>query len=109
MDYNIVPTEQFAKDLKRLFKKYPSIKEDVLTLVEELKKNPFSGTPLAKNCFKIRMAIKSKRKGKSGGSRVISHVRVSKEQVYLLTIYDKADKETVSDAEIINLLNSIDE
>jgi hypothetical protein len=54
------------------------------------------------------MAIKSKRKGKSGGSRVISHVRVSKEQVYLLTIYDKADKETVSDAEIINLLNSID-
>jgi hypothetical protein len=29
MDYNIVPTEQFAKDLKRLFKKYPSIKEDV--------------------------------------------------------------------------------
>jgi mRNA-degrading endonuclease RelE of RelBE toxin-antitoxin system len=29
MDYNIVPTEQFAKDLKRLFKKYPSIKVDV--------------------------------------------------------------------------------
>jgi hypothetical protein len=30
MNYSIVPTEQFAKDLKRLFKKYPSINEDVL-------------------------------------------------------------------------------
>ena len=109
MNYNIVPTEQFAKDLKRLFKKNPSIKEDVLVLVEELKKKPFSGTPLAKSCYKIRMAIKSKKKGKSGGSRIISHVRVSKEQVYLLTIYDKVDKASVSDAEIIDLLNSIDE
>jgi mRNA-degrading endonuclease RelE of RelBE toxin-antitoxin system len=55
------------------------------------------------------MAIKSKKKGKSGGSRIISHVRVSNEQVYLLTIYDKVDKASVSDAEIIDLLNSIDE
>jgi mRNA-degrading endonuclease RelE of RelBE toxin-antitoxin system len=37
MDYNIVPTEQFAKDLKRLFKKYPSIKEDVVFHVAVIK------------------------------------------------------------------------
>ena len=45
------------------------------------------------------MAIGSKGKGKSGGARVITCVKIVGQTVFLLTIYDKADQETISDAE----------
>lgn len=104
MSYKVIPTSQFEKDLKRLFKKYPSLKSDISVLVEQLKDNPKLGTPLLKNCYKIRMAIKSKGKGKSGGSRVITHVRVIREEVHLLSIYDKSEQSNISDSAINNLL-----
>lgn len=34
------------------------------------------GTPLKNNCYKIRLAIASKHKGKSGGARVITYLHV---------------------------------
>jgi mRNA-degrading endonuclease RelE of RelBE toxin-antitoxin system len=104
MNYKIIPTSQFEKELKRLFKKYPSIKSDLLELIAQLKVNPSLGTPLLKNCYKIRMAIKSKGKGKSSGSRVITHVRVLKEEVHMLTIYDKSEQSNISDSAINQLL-----
>lgn len=104
MSFRVIPTDQFAKDLKKLFKKYPSIKEDVLDLVKQLQENPTLGISLSNNCFKIRIAIKSKGKGKSGGGRVITHVRILKEEVHLLTIYDKSAQSTISDNEINRLL-----
>jgi mRNA-degrading endonuclease RelE of RelBE toxin-antitoxin system len=107
MSYRVIPTSQFEKELKILFKKYPSIKKDLFELVLQLKENPTLGTPLLKNCFKIRMAIRSKGKGKSGGSRIITHVRVVNEEIYLLTIYDKSENSTISDAAIIKLLESL--
>ena len=55
------------------------------------------GTPLGKDCFKIRVAIPSKNRGKSGGARVITHVRVIGENVFLLSIYDKSEQEAVAD------------
>ncbi len=62
---------------------------------------------LFENCYKIRMAISSKNKGKSGGARVISYVYVANETVYLLSIYDKSDQESMADAEIKSLVESI--
>ena len=67
MSFNIIPTPPFEKELKQLVKKYPSIKSDIISLVKELQKEPRIGTPLGSNCYKIRMAITSKGKGKSGG------------------------------------------
>ena len=55
MSYKIIPTSQFEKELKRLFKKYPSIKSDLFELVSQLKENPRLGTPLLKNCYKINL------------------------------------------------------
>ena len=63
--------------------------------------------PLGNNCYKIRMAISSKNKGKSGGSRVITFVKISQTTVYLLSIYDKSEKENISDSELKELLNSL--
>lgn len=50
------------------------------------------------------MLVSSKGKGKSAGSRVITCVKVIEQDIYLLTIYDKSDKETTSDKELDNLL-----
>lgn len=107
MNYEIVVIPNFKKDLKKLAKKYPSIKEDYGNLLQSLEKNPFQGTFLGNNCYKIRMAITSKGKGKSGGSRVIYFVKVSQNTVFLLSIYDKSEKENISDTEITELLQSI--
>lgn len=54
------------------------------------------------------MSIKSKGKGKSGGARVITHVIVIREQIYLLTVFDKSEKENISDEELQVFLNMIE-
>src|SRR5687767_4068936 len=97
MSFNILSTIFFEKELKNLAKKYPSIKKDVESLVRQLEAQPKSGTPVGNDCYKIRLAISSKGKGKSGGARVITHVHITHEVIYLLSIYDKSAAENISD------------
>jgi mRNA-degrading endonuclease RelE of RelBE toxin-antitoxin system len=104
MSFNIYAADFFEKELKRLAKKYPSLKNDFKILVDSLKDEPIQGQPLGRDCYKIRMAISSKRRGKSGGSRVITCVKVVSESVFLLSIYDKSQKESLSDKELDDLL-----
>jgi mRNA-degrading endonuclease RelE of RelBE toxin-antitoxin system len=100
MSFNIIPTPPFEKELKQLAKKYPSNKSDITALAMKLQQDPKMGTPLGNDCYKIRMAISSKSKGKSGGTRVITYVQVVKTNIFLLSIYDKADAANVSDKEL---------
>jgi mRNA-degrading endonuclease RelE of RelBE toxin-antitoxin system len=95
MNYNIEATEFFKRQLKRLVKKYPSLKSEFKKLIEALEENPEQGTPLGKSCYKIRLAISSKGKGKSGGARVVTHVYIIRQTVYLLSIYDKSEQENI--------------
>ena len=104
MSYNILTSGNFVRELKRLAKKYPSLKQDMALLGESLAENPEQGSPLGRNCYKIRLAIKSKGRGKRGGARVITCVVALRESVTLLSIFDKADQATISDAEIERLL-----
>lgn len=76
-------------------------------MVESLEDNPLMGTSIGKDCYKIRMPIRSKGKGKSGGARVITYVKIVDETVYLLSIYDKSEQASISEKEITNRLNSI--
>ena len=107
MSYKIETIHTFDKQIKRLSKKHSSIKKDLLTLVNDLMANPQKGTPLGKNCFKIRLSISSKGKGKSGGARVITYVQIIDETIYLLSIYDKSEKDTLIEGEIDMLLGAI--
>ncbi len=75
--------------------------------MQDLKNNPEQGIAIGKNCFKIRISIASKGKGKSGGARVIANFVVTHATVYLLSIYDKSEKENLSDKELEDLLKSI--
>ncbi len=104
MSFKVYTTDFFNKELKKLSKKYPSIKDDYKALVDSLKEEPKQGQPLGKDCYKIRMAITSKGKGKSGGSRVITCVKIVAGSVFLLSIYDKGDRESISDKELDELL-----
>lgn len=108
MSYKILTIPSFDKELKSLLKKHRSIKFDIASLGKELLENPKMGIEILENCFKIRMAISSKGKGKSGGARVITYIYVKDETVYLLSIYDKSDDENISDKEIRDLIKSID-
>jgi mRNA-degrading endonuclease RelE of RelBE toxin-antitoxin system len=108
MSFKIIPTPFFSRQLKRLAKKYFSLTDDLQLFNKELKENPMMGEPLGRNCYKIRVAIASKGKGKSGGARVISLVRVTKNTVFLLSIYDKSEDDTISENEINNLLKKME-
>ena len=107
MNYNVIAIPKFEKELKRLAKKYPSLKKEYIELVLSLKEEPEQGTALGNHCFKIRMAIASKGKGKSGGARVITHIQVSHTIVYLLSIFDKSEKENLDTNELSELLKYI--
>jgi mRNA-degrading endonuclease RelE of RelBE toxin-antitoxin system len=107
MSYSIELTDNFKKEAKRLSKKYTSLKTDLEALGSILSKNPTTGTHLGNNIYKIRIAIKSKGKGKSGGARVMTQVKVVNKTVYLFSIYDKGEKENISDNEILNLIKDI--
>ena len=107
MSYKVIAIPKFEKELKRLAKKYASLKAEYMELVESLHNDPKQGTSLGHNCFKIRLSIASKGKGKSGGARVISYVHVVKTSVYLLTIFDKSSQESISDKELQELLKEL--
>lgn len=107
MSYNVKSITVFEKQAKKLIKKYPSLKKELLSLILRLKEYPELGTAIGKNCFKIRISIASKGRGKSGGARIITNFIVTAHTVYLLSIYDKSEKETISDRELIELLQYI--
>jgi mRNA-degrading endonuclease RelE of RelBE toxin-antitoxin system len=109
MSYNVLTIPPFDKQLKRLAKKYPSLKNEFAALLESLEQEPQLGIHLGNNCYKIRMAIASKGKGKSGGARVISNFVIAEKTVFLISIYDKAEKENLSDKELMELLQYIPE
>ncbi|MBK8807994.1 MAG: type II toxin-antitoxin system RelE/ParE family toxin [Bacteroidales bacterium] len=104
MSFNVIVTTVFKKQAKSIAKKHHSLKTDIEKLIASLEKAPTQGEALGKDCYKVRMSISSKGKGKSGGSRVITCVKVIEQDVYLLSIYDKTDKESISDKELDSLL-----
>lgn len=106
MSYSIVLSDNFKKEAKRLAKKYRSLKAELEILGEELSHYPTLGTPLGSDVYKIRLAIKSKGKGKSGGARVISYVKINHETILLLSIYNKGEKDSISNQEIQELLKA---
>lgn len=88
-------------------KKYPSLKNEFAALLQSLEEDPEQGTKLGNNCYKIRLSIAPKSKGKSGGARVITNIMVIEETVYLLAIYDKSEKDNLTDKELDALLKFV--
>ena len=104
MSNKVFIEESFEKPAKKFAKRYPSFPSDLLHLIEDLEVNALLGSSLGRGLRKIRLAIKSKRRGKSGGVRVISFVYLIKNSVHLLFVYDKSDADTIPDEELRALL-----
>ena len=100
----IITSSAFGKELKRLGKRYVSLKNDLSKLLLLLEVNPRIGTPLGNELFKIRLAIKSKGKGKSGGARIITYYISKDSELFLLSIYDKSEQESIPNKKIDELL-----
>ena len=107
MSYKVDTIVPFRRQAKKLIKKYPSLKNELAELGNQLSTDPTTGTALGNNCYKIRLAIDSKGKGKSGGARVITHFYIAEDTIFLLSIYDKSDQENISDSQIKELLKLI--
>jgi len=106
--YQIYTIDHFDRELKKLTKKYPSILTDLKILIEDLTQNPFQGDALGKNCYKVRMAISSKNKGKSGGARLITCIQITDEIITLISVYDKSAQSDIADKLLIQLLENND-
>lgn len=106
MDITIDYVESCLRELKRLSKKYRSLPDDMEILEEKLKENPTLGIDLGHNLRKIRLAITSKGKGKSGGARVITYVLVYNDSgiIRFLAIYDKSECSNITDRELTTLI-----
>lgn len=107
MSYKVDTTDNFKKEAKALSKKYRSLKNDLEELGNTLAHDPRTGTSLGNDVYKIRLQIKSKNKGKSGGARILTQVKIVKETVYLFSIYDKSNKDNISDKIIQQLIKEI--
>ena len=107
MNFSVIPTDRFKREAKRLIKKFPSLKQELAALSTLLEKEPDTGIPLGNETYKIRLAIKSKGKGKSGGARVITYLVTENKEVYLLTIYDKSEFDSIDDKTIKVIIDSL--
>lgn len=96
--------------MKLYAKKYHSLASDYADFLNNIRKDPFQGVDLGGGIRKVRMAVASKGKGKSGGMRVItfSLERIGDDivNITLLYIYDKKEMENVSDDFIRYLLGN---
>lgn len=103
MNIEILTTKEFDRDFRRLAKRHRSLPDDLRGFVDDLRMQKIAGVELSPSIFKYRMAIKSKGQGKSGGARIISYEILLQEKgktIYLLAVYDKSDRENISDSEI---------
>jgi mRNA-degrading endonuclease RelE of RelBE toxin-antitoxin system len=107
MSFSVKTISVFERQAKRLMRKFPSLKKEIQNLISELKEKPTKGTSIGHDCYKIRLIIASKGKGKSGGARIITHLVYKKGTVYLLSIYDKSAIENLTDKEILELIKLI--
>ena len=107
MSFDVFILPRFNRELKPLARKYRSLKNELLVLVAELKKEPTMGVPLGRGFYKIRLSIASKGKGKSGGARIVTHVVVAGKKVYLLSIFDKSERDNITDEELKDALREV--
>ena len=113
MNSRIVASEEFMRRAKKLAKKHKSLSKDLVELNELLLREPRHGVLIHPDVYKVRLAIKSKGKGKSGGARVITYVETEIKEtvnltvVYLLTIYDKSEVSTASEAYLEQIIDTV--
>ena len=110
MANSIIYSAIFIKKAKIYKKKHTSIVEELRELEVQLLKNPKQGNDLGAGIFKIRLAVKSKGKGKSGGYRIITYLVSNNDDGYIvnmLTIYDKSEESSIDKKVLLQIIKSL--
>jgi len=93
---NFETVTRFDKEVKKLSKKYNLIKEDLKDFILNFDDIHQEAITIKSNLYKVRLSNSNKNKGKSAGYRVYYYVKIN-ETVYLLTIYDKSQIESINE------------
>ncbi|QKZ15009.1 type II toxin-antitoxin system RelE/ParE family toxin [Spirosoma sp. KUDC1026] len=112
MPNDVILTPRFERRYKRFSKKFASLEGELDELITDLTKSPTMGQPLGSGLYKIRLAVKSKGKGKSGGFRIISYLLTEYEDrtdIYLLTIYDKSEDSSINKDTLLTMIADLSE
>jgi len=96
------------KSLSGWLKNSPHSKKNLPNLLRAYLGIQKTGTLIGNSCYKIRLAISSKSKGKSGGARVITYFYLQAATVYLLTMYDRGEKQDLKPNELKEMINSLE-
>ncbi|QPH41720.1 type II toxin-antitoxin system RelE/ParE family toxin [Pedobacter endophyticus] len=103
-------SELFIKKAKFYKKKYLSLIEELRELEKQLLGNPRQGDDLGAGLYKIRLAVKSKGKGKSGGFRVITYLVLDTNDgvvINMLTLYDKSEESSIDKQFLLEIIQSL--
>jgi hypothetical protein len=107
MQIQVYFTPLFDRKFKKHLKKYQSLSDDLRQFIENM--SEANSVNMGGSIFKYRLSVKSKNKGKSGGFRIISFeilVNENEKDVTLLTLYDKSEQDSISKAEILEMLRA---
>ena len=99
-------TAAFLYQLRRLGHRYPHIRDDVQSVIEQLQAGQILGEQIPRTgltLFKVRVRNRDIQKGKSAGYRVIYYLK-TKAKIILVTIYSKSDQGDVDAATIRRIL-----
>jgi hypothetical protein len=98
MNYKIETIDNFDKEIKKLNKKFPSLKTDFQKILDNLEKELTLADDLGNGFKKIRIDIKSKGKGARGGGRIITYetiIAVNNKLIVFASIYNKGEYDNV--------------
>lgn len=107
MSVRVTALNHFQRKARRLVKKFRTLDDELAILIDGLKQSPRQGKSLGAGLYKIRLASKSKGKGKSGGFRVITYYveQVGNDEVvYLVTIYNKSEEDSIDKADLLAIV-----
>ncbi len=104
----VTTTDRFDAKIRKLGKRYRSIRLDILPLIEQLESGELPGDQIPGieyTLFKVRVRNSNIQKGKSGGYRVVYYLK-TEERIMLVTIYSKSDESDVTIAELRGILTN---
>ncbi len=105
--FDIFESEHFAKELKRLSKKYKNIKKDCKVFVDSINDEGSLGVDMGGGLYKARIANSDKNRGKSAGYRLVSYIKVVESEIWLVHIYDKSELENITENKLDEIIKKL--
>jgi mRNA-degrading endonuclease RelE of RelBE toxin-antitoxin system len=101
----------FNRNLRKLAKKYRSIRNDLQPVIEQLEQGELPGDQIpgiGYAVFKLRVRNSDTRTGKSGGYRLIYYLKTTT-GIILLTVYAKSEQVDIAADDIQSIITNYEQ